>query len=97
MHLLHQGWATAIPFFAGCPNNSAKMFPLIQNAAARVLTSTAKRDHNSKFLTYNGLKIRALTYLENASVSCQCTRALRFQSSHITHGVEIELDGEDQE
>ena len=35
---------------AGCLNNSIKMLQLIQNAAARVLTGTAKRDHISPVL-----------------------------------------------
>jgi len=33
--------------FAGCPNGSTKNFQLIQNAAARALTGTAKRDYIS--------------------------------------------------
>uniref|UniRef100_A0A3Q3JNC3 Reverse transcriptase domain-containing protein n=1 Tax=Monopterus albus TaxID=43700 RepID=A0A3Q3JNC3_MONAL len=35
---------------SGCPNNSLKSLQLIQNAAARVLTGTSKRDHISPIL-----------------------------------------------
>ena len=35
---------------SGCPNKSIKMLQLIQNAAARVLTGTRKRDHISHVL-----------------------------------------------
>ena len=37
-------------FLSGCPNKSIKMLQLIQNAAARVLTGTWKRDHSSPVL-----------------------------------------------
>ena len=36
---------------SGCPNNSLKNLQLIQNAAARVLTGTSKRDHISPVLS----------------------------------------------
>ena len=35
---------------SGCPSNSLKSLQLIQNAAARVLTGTSKRDHISPSL-----------------------------------------------
>ena len=97
MHLLLQGWISLLQLFIIrliiFIMKSIKTLQLIQNAAARVLTGTRKRDHISpvlaslpvKFriefkilpLTYKALHGQAPSYLKELIVPYYPTRTLR--------------------
>ncbi|KAK0137188.1 ATP-binding cassette sub-family G member 5 [Merluccius polli] len=61
---------------SGCPNKSIKTLQLIQNAAARVLTGTRKRDHISPVLASLHW-LPAPSYLKELIVHYYPTRTLR--------------------
>ena len=52
MHLLLQDWTTVILYYWAVPHITLKSLQLIQNAAARVLMRTNRRDHVSPVLAY---------------------------------------------
>ena len=95
MHLLLQNWTTVILYYWAIQNNSLKSLQLIQNAAAKVLMRTNRRDHISpvlaslKFriefkillLTSKALNGHAPPYFKDLIVQYFPNRALRSQTA----------------
>ncbi|WP_438638150.1 hypothetical protein, partial [Paraclostridium dentum] len=79
---------------SGCPSNSLRSLQLIQNAAAKVLTGTSKRDHISPslaslhwlpfktlLLSYKAWNGQAPSYIEDLIVPYHPSRSLRSQNA----------------